>query len=160
MTKNILVSVPLDFNLTQHQQLLKKQFLDKLRQDGLTPHIFGELGMAKSLAWEFDNVRNFIRDCDGCVVLGFIRYEFSVDDNLYQFITEYNHFEGAIAIAYDVPLLVTHEDGASERGILYKPKGAHPNVIQTVPFPHFAAPTWFNADVPFNHDYANWLNQL
>jgi len=50
--------------------------------------------------------------CDGALILALIRSEFDLQDgNRLSMPSEYNHYEGALAIANDLPMLVVAEEG-------------------------------------------------
>jgi hypothetical protein len=155
MTKNVLISVPFQNNLSIYQNRLKTEFLDKLAQDGITPHVFGEIGAVNTTKnWSIDALLNFMQGCDGVVVLGLIRHECG-------HVTEYNHMEGALALAYRLPLLVIHEEGALGGGILYKNLTSNQtDIIPTPAIPVNSPAGWFNTDAQFNTDYDDWRNSL
>ncbi|GEM_PF-1442985 len=155
MSKNILISVPLKHNCNTYQSRLKAEFLYKLSQDGITPHIFGEEGaVAPPSAWSLDVLQNFMQGCDGVAVLGLIRHQGG-------HVAEYNHIEGALALAYRIPLFLIHEEGAVNRGILDPQQtSSYTVMIHTPAIPVNAPSGWFNTDAQFNADYNNWRSHL
>ena len=155
MNKNVLISVPLKHNCSIYQSRLKAEFLDKLAQDGFMPHIFEEeVVVASPNSWSIDVLQNFMQDCDGVVVLGLIRHQGG-------HVAEYNHIEGALALAYRIPLFLIHEEGALVRGILDPQQtSSHTVMIHTPAIPVNARSGWFNTDTQFNTDYDNWRSSL
>ncbi|MDZ4670676.1 MAG: hypothetical protein SH821_07380 [Phototrophicales bacterium] len=127
----------------------------KLSQDGITPHIFGEEGaVAPPSAWSLDVLQNFMQGCDGVAVLGLIRHQGG-------HVAEYNHIEGALALAYRIPLFLIHEEGAVNRGILDPQQtSSYTVMIHTPAIPVNAPSGWFNTDAQFNADYNNWRSHL
>src|SRR5262249_53680474 len=64
--------------------------------------------------------------CQGAVILALPKYEFG-DDLLMP--SEYAHYEGALALAKDLPTLILTEEGVHNAGIVYRGGGHFINMI-------------------------------
>jgi hypothetical protein len=118
--KRIFISCPTAQGLSPTQQKLKTAILKTLRDADLYPQLIGEYGSALKVSWSFDNAEQVMRGCDAAVVLAFVRHSYKVNNGqLVEFASEYNHYEGALAIAHKLPLLIIAEEGVSDRGITY-----------------------------------------
>jgi hypothetical protein len=114
-TPRIFVSVLDDRHLTARQRALKRAILRRVEKQGFEvtvfePEQFG-VGRPKNLQdWTVDRARKRIRRCDGALVLAFAQIGSGLP-------TPYNHLEGALAVAHDLPLLIFLEEGIERRGI-------------------------------------------
>lgn len=118
-SKTIFVSAPFSQSLTKEQLEVKERLLSLLVGADFEPLLIGEVGKGRKMTWTFDGVIEIMSDCVGAVMLGLARWEFNTVDSTYRFATEYTHFEGALALASELPTLIIKEDGVSERGIFY-----------------------------------------
>lgn len=138
----VYVSSPTDAHLTPWQKKLKKGVLDQLIAAGLEPQVFGERGLPIKMAWSFDAAEQMMSDCQAAVVLALARHRFSVHGGApVSFPSEYNHYEGALAVTYNLPLLILAEEGLPDRGITYRGGG---RFIVTIPAN--AKATWFKSN--------------
>src|SRR6185436_17929649 len=96
----VFVSTPLDGNLLPWQQKLKGRVLDLMIDAGLDPQLFGVRGIPLKESWTFDRAAQLMDDCSAAAIIAFARYRFPDS----AFSSEYNHFEGALAIARKLPM--------------------------------------------------------
>ena len=75
--------------------------------------------MAENLAWSFENVDRVIRRCVGAVVICFARWTTSEPPPGTKLITGYNHYEGAVALTYGLPVFLLAERGVEDQGIIW-----------------------------------------
>lgn len=151
----VYVSAPTDAGLTPWQKKFKKGVLDQLIAAGLEPQLFGERGLPIKTSWSFDAAEEMMSQCHAAVVLALARHRFSVHDAApVNFPSEYNHYEGALAIAHKLPLLILAEEGLPDRGITYRGGG---RFIITVPAN--AKATWFKSK-GFKPYFEEWRKSI
>jgi hypothetical protein len=98
-----------------------------------------------------------MRQCVGAVVFGFPRWAIPEASNQNQekrILGEYNHYEGAVALTFGIPLLLLAEKGVEDRGIVWTGGG---KVITYIP--RDADEKWVN-DVEFVKRFNAWLREL
>jgi hypothetical protein len=118
-SNTIFVSAPFGRNLSEEQQAIKKYLVDLLVRQEFKPLLIGEVGEGLNMPWTFDGVIEVMAECAGAIMLGLARWNCIEENGIYRFATEYTHFEGALALAYDLPTLIIKEYDVSERGIFY-----------------------------------------
>lgn len=119
----IYVSSPLPKHLNPARAGLRRELIKTLKTKRLAPQEFGISGMPQSWAWNFARSAELMRHCDGAVILALARYMVPTNSGPIPMPTEYNHFEGAVAISQSVPTLVIAEDGMNMKGILFEGGG-------------------------------------
>lgn len=100
------------------QAQMKLMILDQVRAIGFDPQEFHVSGIPKGDAWSFDRAINVMRQCDGALILALMRWMESDGTNSTPVPSEYSHFEGALALSFNLPSLVITEEGMPMRGIL------------------------------------------
>ena len=68
--------------------------------------------------------------------------------------SEYNHYEGALAISSDIPMLVVAEEGMPDRGIVWRGGGLLINL-----FPSGSDPSWVE-NSPFKNQFQLWVDKV
>ncbi len=130
----VYISSPLAKHLSDAQIAVQKRVIDLVKQKEFTPWFFAYSGDSQltPIPWTFGEVKKFIRQCQGVIILGLARWDVH-DPNGEQmrFITEYSHYEGALAHMLNLPTLLVREEGVADRGVLYS--GAGENVVKIVP---------------------------
>jgi hypothetical protein len=151
----VLVTVPFDGNLNAAQREIKERILHHLAQAGFEAQITGELGsVAANTSWTFDDPRNVLRVCQGLVILGLARWDLIDHDNrVVKMISEYSHYEGAVAIERNLPTLHIAEDGVLWRGILHSGGGKF-----IIAMPRDADAAWIDSDA-FQQRFKMWVDQ-
>lgn len=120
-TRRIFVSMPADQWLTDFENETKWAIVSRIEQLGYTTEVFfdprGTVSISASQAWSATQCENVMRQCDGCALLGFARWRVSQDGNPFWLVTDFNHYEGALAHTLSIPLLVLAQDGVEARGV-------------------------------------------
>jgi hypothetical protein len=130
---------------------------DRLKDKNFQPWGYFQEGPLRR-GWGFSEANDAMAQCQGALVLAFARWECKAlgpadEDGLKA--SEGNHFEGGLAIAHGVPLLVVQEEGTQKRGILAEdPKHA------VVPMPHGSAAAWVEADRLFKDEFVRWCDEV
>lgn len=148
----IYVSVPNDGRLLPDQLDIKNGIMDKIRVAGFDPQEFKVCGDLAQIPWSFANVQYKLGRCQGAVVLGLIRWDVWDAQNKYRFNTAYNHYEGALALAKDIPTLILMHEHVHKAGIAIK--GQAPYFVK---LPDMATSSWLQTD-PFVSRFDEWVN--
>jgi hypothetical protein len=119
----VYVSVPCDANLSDWRRVIKHGLLETIERAGLEPQEFTVSGLPKNMGYGFKQSLDVMSRCQGAVVLGFERHRFETADGPVSMPTEWNHFEGALAFARGLPILVVAEEGTSDNGIFWHGSG-------------------------------------
>ena len=115
----IYLSTPVDQHLEPKQVAIKKAIIEGIEAEGFEPQEFFNRGIPLAMAWGFEAANDVMTRCQGAVVLAFSRWHWKDESGQITLMpTEYNHFEGALAIAHKLPLLVIAEEGVIDRGIV------------------------------------------
>src|SRR5262249_12711653 len=104
---HVYVSVPDDIHLTDEQLSLKKAILKAIEDKGIELQILHQTGLVANKAWNFEHANSLMSRCHGAAVLAFAKWRDArqLDGQVADLPSEYNHFEGALAIAHEVPIL-------------------------------------------------------
>jgi predicted nucleotide-binding protein len=125
---------------------------------GYEPQLFGSKGgrgLAAGKSWNADLVDKIMRRCSGAVILGFPIWTWTGDDQRTSLVSEYCHYEGAIAKVYGLPILALLEEGAKER-VIFNRSG---NSNETTIMPLHAGKDWIN-DTAFQDSFRTWKNDV
>jgi hypothetical protein len=120
----------------------------------MEPQHFLESGIPAGWGWNFAAANDVMRRCHGAVILAFPRWRFTVGDESYSMPTEYNHFEGALASAHKLPLLIMADKGVEQRGIVWTGGGVPITFI-----PEDAGPQWLESPT-FVHRFGIWKRDV
>src|SRR5208337_977973 len=154
MQKRVFISATGNKRLDQRRLLLKAAILAKIRLAGYEPQEFWESGIPENLAWNFENVDRVMQKCVGAVVFGFPRWTISEPSCETRLVGEYNHYEGAVALTYGLPVLLLAEQGVENRGVVWTGGG------RTITYvPENADENWVN-DPDFTKRFNAWLREL
>jgi Predicted nucleotide-binding protein containing TIR-like domain len=149
----VYVSSPVKENLSSQQLLILQGILEQIIQVGYLPlnldgnyypdRFLHERSLSVDVSLKGMDV--LMKECQGAIVLAFAQSR--IVDQFGKTLgfspTEYNHFEGALAIAQGIPLLILAEQGVVHRGITWTgggrriitvPQGAHGNWLTTTQF--------------------------
>jgi hypothetical protein len=152
--RRVYVSSPVDEHLDERRRRLKAAILQRISQVGFEPQQFLISGIPAGTSWNFTTADEVIRRCHGAVVFAFPRWTAVMNGKEISIPTEYNHYEGALANAFRVPVLTIAEQGIAERGIAWNGGG---NPILWIP--QDADVEWLSSDT-FQHRFANWTESL
>ena len=151
----IFISAPVDTSLTQAQLGIKNAIMSKVKKAGFEPQEFYVSGLPLREAWNFENAEQIMRKCQGAIIFAFGKWEVVMPNNSLVILpTEYNHYEGALALSLDKETLIIKEDVVAPRGIAYNGGGHH-----ILPLPHNAKPSWINSNT-FKKQFADWLDSV
>lgn len=151
----VFVSAALEKNLSPPQRAIQSAFLDMVEAAGLEPQLVGVRGLPIKMAWNFAGAEDIIARCQGAAVLALARYrESTAGGEPLLFATEYNHYEGALAVARRLPILIVAEDGIPNRGIAYRGGGKF-----IVSLPPGAKPDWLLGK-EFKPYFDDWVKSV
>lgn len=153
----IYVSASKDEYLSDAQRSVKKRVYRLLDEQGFQPWGYHYEGPLRT-AWDFKDASKAMAQCQGALILGFTRWDCKGlhrvnEDGLK--VSEGNHFEGGLAIAHDVPLLVIKETPSQERGIL-----AEGRDLPRVPMPSGSTASWVEEDDCFKDEFERWCDHV
>lgn len=156
MERRIFVSVNRDAMLGSDERRVgvKSAILDRLRSSGYEPQLFFEAGLPVAHSWTFDNVITVMRRCVGAIVIGFPRWQVTIDGRVVKLIGEYSQFEGAVALSLGIPTLIAAEPELLDRGIIFAGGGEN---IARVPA-DATRETIFTG--PFEASFGAWMTRL
>lgn len=153
LTRRIFVSMPADRWLTTSQNNLKWGIVERIEQLGYTPEIFtdptGRTSLAASRTWSADLADEIVRRCQGAVLIGLPRWRFPSENGPALLSTEYSHYEGALARAFGLPLLVLRQANLRQRVVFDDDFGSYVGE-----FPERANKSWLKTtkfQVPFGY---------
>jgi hypothetical protein len=150
----IYISSPRDSNLSNTQQHIKATVLDRVRSAGFEPQEFHVSGLPQSKAWTFDTAQEVMHRCHGALILAFAQWQ---DSNVTPPVilpTEYNHFEGALAISLDKATLIIKDEEVASRGITFYGGGQY-----ILSIPARSTPDWVNSN-EFQTQFGGWAKAI
>jgi len=150
----IYISVPNDGRLPPDQLDIKKGIIDKIRLAGFEPQELKVSGDFAQIPWSFANLQYKLGRCQGAVVLGLVRWDVWDAQNKYRFITAYNHYEGALALAKELPTFILMHEDVHKAGIVLKGRAQY-----FVKLPDMVNPSWLQTD-PFSSKFDEWVNSV
>jgi predicted nucleotide-binding protein with TIR-like domain len=152
--RRIYVSAPYQSVLSESHGLLKGAILKYLESHGMEPQHFLETGIPAGWGWSFAAANDVMRRCHGAVILALPRWRLSGDNEQVVMATEYNHFEGALASAHGLPLLILADVEVIKRGIVWTGGGVPITFI-----PINAGPAWLDSST-FVHRFGIWKSDV
>ena len=154
----IYVSASLDSNLNDNQKAVKDAIFQKLKDNDLEPWGFKKHGPLRK-GWGFKEANEAMQKCQGAIVLAFAQWScrgLGPRKRQNGFTpSEGNHFEGGLAMAHEVPLLVIKEEGTLDRGVLTKSAGH-----TVVEMPRDSSADWVNTNQDFINDFDTWVKDV
>jgi len=152
----IYISVLDEAHLTPDQAALKRAILEAVRKQGFDLQIFHEAGTPANQGWNFSNANSLMSHCHGAVILAFAKWHHA---NLANGITadlpsEFNHFEGGLAVAHDVPTLLITDPTVRTGGITYEGGGR-----RIYFWPSDRGADWVNSD-NFGQYLSEWASAV
>ena len=113
--------MPADVWLTEAQNELKWGVVEAIERLGYVPEIFfdptGRTSLASNQAWSADAADEVMEHCSGAALIGLPRWVFEADGQTMHVPTEYCHYEGALARAAGLPLLVIAQTNLVRRAV-------------------------------------------
>jgi hypothetical protein len=139
----IFVSVPDDRHLDDRRKALKRAVIRFIAGQGFDvvgfePEQFGAKRPMNLEAWTVEKADRLIRRCDGVLILALARIQAHIFESesdqssrtagrILTLPTPYNHLEGALALAQQLPVLILFEENMDRTGIF--DSGIKPTVI-------------------------------
>jgi hypothetical protein len=157
--RRVFVSGPRERYLDDRKKGLRKAILSAIEELGYELTAFGTpaggAGLAARETWSGDDAIRAMRRCVGVVLLGFPYYpRENAADRSANLVTEYCHYEGALASMLGLPTLSLLESGTAERGA-FDPRAGNP-VLEV---PADGTAEWV-ATTDFRDFLANWSSQM
>jgi Predicted nucleotide-binding protein containing TIR-like domain len=119
--QKIFISVPTDGNLDPDHLAIKQAILHTIEEEGFEPQEFFNSGIPIKKPWSFEAANEVMSHCQGAVILAFVRWKsnpfIGPDDAWYALASEYNYFEGALALSHQVPVLTITDAFIKRSGI-------------------------------------------
>jgi hypothetical protein len=160
IARRIFVSSPRDEHLDDRRNELKWAIVKEIETLGYEAQVFGSpeggRGLASGRAWSPNAADEVMRRCVGAAILGFPIWQCSraAGSKKVSLVTEYCHYEGAIARTYGLPILAVLEDGVEER-VFFNRYAGDPSVT----VPSQADVTWV-AGSSFRAFLDNWNTRI
>ena len=147
MRRRIFISSPRDKYLDPVHKDLKWAIINEIEALGYEAQVFnpedGGRGLAQGISWSPAAVERIMKKCVGAVVIGFrfwtdcLRIDKPDNSQKCSLVTEYCHYEGAIARMQKLPILAILEEGVQERLIFLSHDGD-----AIIPLPVNANKSW------------------
>jgi hypothetical protein len=156
MRRRVFVSSSRDEWLDERRRQLKHGIIERIRQAGYEPQFFdvpGDGDLVSGKVWNLENVEEVMRRCVGVVVVGLARWAFVHEQRNVLLPSEYCHYEGSLARAYQLPILALVEGSAERRGIFI------PYGLWVLPIPLEADASWLGRDAVVKV-FDNWKLEL
>ena len=149
----VFISVPNSGSLQPEQLDIKNGVIDRVRLAGFEPQEFRTSGDFTKLAWSHDNLQYRLGRCQGAVILGLIRWDvWDAHQKKYRFNTVYNHYEGALALAKNIPTFILMHEHVYKGGIALKGRRQY-----FVRLPDTATSSWLHTD-DFLSKFNGWVD--
>jgi hypothetical protein len=123
----IYISAPDDVNLAPDHVQLKEAILEAVKSQGFELQIFHKAGIPAHQGWNFSNADSLMSRCHGAVILALPKWHEArlLNGTSASLPSEYNHFEGGLAVAHDVSLLIVAHPAERISGITDTAGGKH-----------------------------------
>ena len=154
--RRVFISGPRDEHLDDRRNELKWAIVKEIEALGYEAQAFGTpeggRGLASGKSWSPNAAEEVMQHCIGAAILGFPIWQCSEvkSGTSALLVTEYCHYEGAIARTCGLPILAVLEDGVEER-VFFNRYAGDPFIR----FPADADPTWA-AGSAFRDFLNNW----
>ena len=158
VVRRVFVSGPREKYLDARTAGLRRAVLGEIEKLGYQVTAFGTLtggaGLAARETWNRNEAIEAMLRCVGAVLLGFPYWRVTEEGRPKGLVTEYCHYEGALASMLGLPILALLESGTSERGA-FDPRAGTP----VIDVPADATAEWV-ATSDFQNFLANWYEQV
>jgi len=157
VTRRILVSAPRDIRLDTPRIKVKQAIIDKIKELGYEPQVFldstGGTGLASGAGWSLEEVEKVARRCVGAAIIGLPFWRTTQDGRECWLPTDYCQYEGAIAHAFDLPILAI-AIGIEQRVVFDQ----HAR-LNTVSIPAQEDDSWLQTEA-FLGPFQNWKRDI
>lgn len=150
----IYISVPKDAWLEPGQLDVKRGIFERVKSVGFEPHEFLSSGDFSTFPWSYENLQSILGRCQGALILGFVRWDVRDAERNYKFITAYNHYEGALALAKDLPTFILMHEHVHKAGIAIKGRSKY-----FVRLPDLVNSAWLDTG-PFSSKFNSWVGEV
>jgi hypothetical protein len=136
ITRRIFVSSPRIEYLNNRHKEIKRAIVKEIEALGYEAQIFGSAeesrGLASRRSWSPKDAEEVMKRCVGAAILGFPLWQCSeaTADKTVSLVSEYCHYEGAIARTLRLPILAVLDDGVEQR-VFFNRYGGDPFI--TIP---------------------------
>ena len=136
ITRRIFVSSPRIEYLNSRHKEIKRAIVKEIEALGYEAQIFGSAeesrGLASRRSWSPKDAEEVMKRCVGAAILGFPLWQCSeaTADKTVSLVSEYCHYEGAIARTLRLPILAVLDDGVEQR-VFFNRYGGDPFI--TIP---------------------------
>src|SRR5439155_239159 len=160
ITRRIFVSSPRIEYLDNRQKELKQAIVNEIEALGYEAQMFGSgaesRGLPSKISWSPTNADKVMKRCVGAAILGFPIWQgrATTVDKTVSLVSEYCHYEGAIARTLGLPILPVLDYGVDQR-VFFNPYGGNP--FFTIPAE--ADHTWVKEN-DFQAFLGKWHKQL
>ena len=162
ITRRIFVSSPRTEYLDNRRKELKRSIVNEIEALGYEAQMFDSGGETrglpanKGLSWSPTNADAVMKRCVGAAILGFPLWQCQggTADKTVSLVTEYCHYEGAIARTLGLPILPLLDHGVEER-VFFNRYGGDPFLT----IPAEADRTWVKEN-DFQTFLGRWHNRL
>jgi hypothetical protein len=158
VVRRIFVSGPREKYLDARAAGLRRAVLSEIEKLDYEITAFGTLaggtGLAARETWNRDEAIDKMRRCVGAVLLGFPYWRVTDGPRSTGMVTEYCHYEGALASVLGLPILALLESGTAERGAFDSRAGSPVLEVSAD-----ATAEWV-ATMDFRDFLANWSEQV
>jgi len=160
ITRRIFVSSPRIEYLDNRQKELKQAIVNEIEALGYEAQMFGSgaesRGLPSKISWSPTNADKVMKRCVGAAILGFPIWQgrATTVDKTVSLVSEYCHYEGAIARTLGLPILPVLDYGVDQR-VFFNPYGGNPFLT----IPAEADHTWVKEN-DFQAFLGKWHKQL
>ena len=150
----VYISAAADFNLSSSDLSIKKDVIARVAAEGFDVQEFQGSGLPKGMRWSFEDAARVMDRCQGVLVLAQGRFAMQFRDQQGLGASEYCHYEGGLAIARGLPLLVLVGAEVLPRGIAWT-QGPH----LPIPLPSEFGGQWREEGL-FRNSWQKWANDI
>jgi len=158
VARRVFVSGPRERYLDDRTKGLRRAILGAIEELGYQLTAFGTpaggAGLAARENWNRNEAIEAMRRCVGVVLLGFPYWRATAAERSAKLVTEYCHYEGALASMLNLPILALLESGTAERGA-FDTRAGNP----VIDVPADATAEWVTT-TDFRDFLANWSSQV
>jgi hypothetical protein len=156
VSRRVFTSLTHDSHLNDSQNRIKWGIVQRVIDEGYTPHIFFpavpsdfSATVHREMPWSAERVEEAIRGSVGALMIGFPRWHVGEGS----LASEYTHYEAGVARTIGRPMLMIQETGAPLRGA-YDPGSSGVCVV-----PSEAEETWLES-AAFRQSIEMWLARI
>jgi hypothetical protein len=158
IVRRVFASLPADDWLSDAQNDVKWAIVERIEALGMCVEIFhdprGTDSLAAPLAWSAQAAEDVMRHCVGAAMIGFPRWTFGTRDGVVKLVSEFCHYEGALARALQLPTFVLAQTDVMPRVVFDNSFGG-----QIAKMPPDVDRSWIDSKA-FENPFSIWCRQL